>query len=258
VAPSATTDLYDAIAPIYDEWHAWNGMTPFARVAAAKLAQILDGEAAAVAQTGRGRPALLDAGCGTGTLLLDVARAHPSWRLAGADASAGMLAVARAKAMGVADVVWARAELEALPFGTAFDVCSVFYDTVNHLLDAPALLRAFAAAAAVLRPGGLLVFDVTNRLGFEQWWDARNLFSGTDWRVWMDARFDSARGVGVADVTLKRGRVKGRFQIRERHFDRNEINAALLATGFTPEQEHAWSPFPVGGPGKTWWAARLR
>ena len=36
-----TTSLYDAIAPIYDEWQTWSAMTPFARVAAAKLAPLL-------------------------------------------------------------------------------------------------------------------------------------------------------------------------------------------------------------------------
>src|SRR5262249_11430018 len=40
-----TASLYDAIAPIYDEWQGWNGMTPFATVAAVKLAATLRREA---------------------------------------------------------------------------------------------------------------------------------------------------------------------------------------------------------------------
>jgi hypothetical protein len=37
VGRSSTTDLYDAIAPVYDGWQAWNGMTPFGSAAAVKL-----------------------------------------------------------------------------------------------------------------------------------------------------------------------------------------------------------------------------
>ena len=145
MAPSLTTDLYDAIAPIYDEWQSWRGMKPFARVAAARLEPLLDRETNAARRAGRDDPALIDLGCGTGTLLAEVRRTRPTWRLAGVDASAGMLAVARAKLAaakldvklaGASDVTFARTHLGApLPFSAAFDVCTAFYDTLNHLLD---------------------------------------------------------------------------------------------------------------------------
>jgi len=258
VAPSSTTDLYDAIAPIYDEWQSWRGITPFARVAESKLEPLLDREGDAAAHAGRDRPALLDIGCGTGTLLAAVRQARPRWRLAGVDGSGGMLAVARAKLAAAPDVTLARAHLGApLPFPATFEVCSAFYDTLNHLLDGAALARAFAAAATVLRPGGLLVFDVTSRLGFEQWWDTSNTFKGAGWRMDLDAGFDRKTEIATGDVTFERGGVTGHFQIRERYFSRDEIAAALASTGFTIEQEEAWSPFPVGGLGKAWWSARL-
>jgi len=259
VAPSSTTDLYDAIAPIYDEWQRWRGMAPFAGVAAEKLEPILDREAGAAARAGRDRPALLDVGCGTGTLLAEVRRRRPAWRLAGVDASAGMLAVARAKLAGAADVPVARALLGApLPFPSAFDVCTIFYDTLNHLPDTAELARAFAAAATTLRPRGLLVFDVTSRYGFDEWWNTTNEFAGKGWRMVVDADFDATRALATGDVTVDRLGVRRSFVIRERYFGREEIGAALAAAGFAIEQEEAWSPFPIGGAGKAWWSARLR
>ena len=108
----------------------------------------------------------------------------------------------------------------------------------------------------MLRPGGLLVFDVTSRHGFEQWWESRNRFSGAGWSMLIDASFDAATEIATADVTLERDGVIRRFEIQERYFGREEVRAALAATGFAVEQEEEWSPFPVGGLGKTWWTAR--
>jgi SAM-dependent methyltransferase len=254
VAPSPTSDLYDAIAPIYDEWQSWQRMMPFARVAAEKLAPTLDRHAETIA-----RPALLDIGCGTGTMLAHLRKTHPTWRLAGIDASAGMLARARAKRPEADAVTWARGTLGGpLPFVPAFDVCTSFYDTLNHLPDVAALAGTFAAAAAVLRPGGLLVFDVTSRRGFEHWWQGRAIFTGDGWRMLLDADFDPTRELATGEVTFDRGGITRRFQIHERYFAREEIVAALAGSGFDLEQEEPWDPFPVGGLGKTWWVARLR
>ena len=256
MARFSTTDLYDAIAPIYDQWQTWNGMTPFAHVAAVKLAPLLAREAAAAAAAGRERLALLDVGCGTGTLLAEVAAIHPSWRFAGMDGSAGMLAAARAKAP-LGSVTWARGQLTALPFAAAFDVCTVFYDTLNHLPDAEALARTFAALATVLRPGGLLVFDVTSLHGFEEWWESTNRFTGAGWSLLIDARFDRGNALATGHVKLERAGLSQRFVIHERYFGREEVTAGLDAAGFQLEAHEAWTPFPIGGPGKAWWVARL-
>ena len=256
MARFSTTDLYDAIAPIYDQWQTWNGMTPFAHVAAVKLAPLLAREAATAAAAGRDRPALLDVGCGTGTFLAEVAAMVPSWRLAGVDGSAGMLAVARAKPP-LDGVTWARAQLTALPFAGAFDICTVFYDTLNHLPDEQALARTFGALATVLRPGGLLVFDVTSRHGFEEWWESTNRFSGPGWSLLVDARYDRANALATGQVTLERAGITRRFVIHQRYFGREEVAAGLDAAGFQLETHEAWSPFPIGGLGKAWWVARL-
>ena len=138
-----TTDLYDALAPIYDAWQAANDMRPFALVTHAKLAPLLASEAG-------GAPfSFVDLGCGTGTLLHALRADNPGWRLAGADASRGMLAAARAKP-AAASIAWARGGLGApLPFRPSFDAAGCFYDTLNHLPDETALAAALAAREGV-------------------------------------------------------------------------------------------------------------
>ncbi len=137
VTISASADLYDALAPIYDEWQGSAGMTPFAMVTEAKLAPRLERLARG------GALSFLDLGCGTGTLLCGLRATHPRWRLAGVDGSAAMLANA-ARKPEARTIAWARAPLEGpLPIAARFDAAGAFYDALNHLPDGEALGRAF-------------------------------------------------------------------------------------------------------------------
>ncbi|HXU63652.1 MAG TPA: class I SAM-dependent methyltransferase [Polyangia bacterium] len=245
------SQLYDALAPIYDDWQSCDGMLPFAEVVRAKLEPRLRHLAG-------GRPlSFLDVGCGTGTLLCGLRAQHRDWRLAGIDGTAAMLAVA-AKKPGAQSIVWARGGLAGpLPFGPAFDAVGCFYDTLNHLPDAEALQRSFAAMAAVVRPGGLLIFDVTNEHGFPRWWRGRPTFAGDRWRMAMPMRYDADRHLGLAEVELAfAGREPQCFPLAERLFTRTAVAAALLAAGFTPLREQPWAPFDGDEAGKTWWVAR--
>ncbi len=255
-------ELYQALAPIYDDWQASDGMTPFALVTGAKLAPLLEREARARAAlgaraTGRGF-SFLDVGCGTGTLLGSLRAQQPTWRLAGLDASAAMLAVAARKPLAhTIGLVGATLD-RPFPFVRAFDVVGAFYDTLNHLPDPPALARAFAALCAVVRPGGLLVFDLTNRRGFERWWRGRNDFSGPGWRISVEARFDPTHEIGQAQVTIAAGGAPSRsFQLLERHLPEPDVGRALMAAGFAVERTEGWAPFAADVEGKTWWVARL-
>jgi SAM-dependent methyltransferase len=255
-------DLYETLAPIYDDWQASDGMTPFALVTGAKLAPLLEREARARAALGplaAGRAfSFLDVGCGTGTLLGALRAEQPTWRLVGLDASAAMLAVAATK-RPARSIGLIRASLDRpLPFVRAFDVVGAFYDTLNHLPDPAALARAFASLCAVVRPGGLLVFDLTNRRGFERWWRGRNDFSGPGWRISVEARFEPTHEIGRAQVTIAAAGTPTRsLQLLERHLPEREVGRALMAAGFVVERTESWAPFAADVDGKTWWVARL-
>jgi len=250
VTISASADLYDALAPIYDEWQGSAGMTPFAMVTEAKLAPRLERLARG------GALSFLDLGCGTGTLLCGLRATHPRWRLAGVDGSAAMLANA-ARKPEARTIAWARAPLEGpLPIAARFDAAGAFYDALNHLPDGEALGRAFGAAAHALRSGGWMSFDVTNQLGFDRWWRGTRTFTAARWRIVIDAHIE-ARG-GRAIVTVEREHDLRRFELRERVFEPAEIEARLVAAGFQVEAREPWSPFDLDVPGKTWWTAIRR
>jgi SAM-dependent methyltransferase len=249
-------DLYQALAPIYDDWQASDGMTPFALLTAAKLKPLLEREARAHRSRSQAF-SFLDLGCGTATLLCALREQQPTWRLAGVDASAAMLAVAAGKPTAPT-LELARASVEgALPLVGPFDAVGGFYDTLNHLPDVHALGRVFRTVSKLLRPGGLLIFDLTNRRGFERWWRGRNDFFGPGWRISVEARFDPESERGRAEVTIAEAGGVQTFQLAERHLEEPEVLQALAAAGFTVERTEGWAPFTHDVEGKTWWVARL-
>ena len=92
---------------------------------------------------------ILDVGCGTGALLLDISRIRPGALLAGADLSRAMLSVARARLGSRA--LLAEADAIALPFrAAAFDLV-VSASALHHW---PAAAPALAELRRALAPGG--------------------------------------------------------------------------------------------------------
>jgi ubiquinone/menaquinone biosynthesis C-methylase UbiE len=109
--------------------------------------------------------AVLDVGCGTGTLALEVARRVGSaGRVAGIDPGTEQIARARAKATRLhLPIEFQVGVIEQLPYpDTTFDV--VLSTLMIHHVPAPIKRQGLAEIARVLKPGGRLVMaDFTRR-----------------------------------------------------------------------------------------------
>jgi len=111
----------------------------------------------------RGGP-ILDAGCGTGRLLVPLVR--DGHQVVGIDLSAAMLAraawrLSRAGRAARARAVLARADLGALPAGRArFALVVAAFHTVQHCESDAALQAFLRGARQALIPGGWLAFDI--------------------------------------------------------------------------------------------------
>ena len=106
--------------------------------------------------------AILDVGCGTGTLLARLHDRAPWAHLWGIDVSAGMLGVARATLRGVDVDLW-HGTASHLPLADR-SVDLVTMASMLHYLRRPSV--ACAEARRVLRPGGVLaIVDYRPRVG---------------------------------------------------------------------------------------------
>jgi len=247
-------DPYRALASIYDEWQDRYG--PFWRLVLPRLLRTLDRHPLPDVP-----PAVVDLGCGTGSLLLALHRRRPPWRLTGVDASAAMLAQA-ARKRRADQVRWVHASFQSPWFagegGACYAAALSFFDAVNHAVPPGALAGLLTTTAAALAPGGLFVFDVNNRDGFEAWWRLRRPYQGPGWTMIMDARFDAASGLAQGSAVVERRGERALTEVTERCFTDDEVAAALAAAGFTVEAREPWRPLPDDVPGKTWCVARRR
>lgn len=105
---------------------------------------------------------VLEIACGTGLVTRRLrARLDPSVRLTATDLSTAMLDFARGKLADRRGIEWREADALKLPFGDGEFGAVVCAFGVMFVPDRQA---AFREARRVLRPGGLLLFDVWDRI----------------------------------------------------------------------------------------------
>ncbi|MFD2170571.1 class I SAM-dependent methyltransferase [Tumebacillus lipolyticus] len=108
------------------------------------------------------RARVLEAGCGTGPLLRELARQRPMWRLTGVDLSCGSLSLGcMAAAAERCGIDFLQLDLRKLPFADgSFDLVYT-RDVLDHLEDREATL---AELERVLHPDGVLIlFERTTK-----------------------------------------------------------------------------------------------
>jgi SAM-dependent methyltransferase len=127
---------------------------------------------------------VLDAGCGTGRIAVELARRGVA--VVGVDADPDMVDVARSKAP---DVAWVVADLAELALPERFDVVVLAGNVVPYVV-ADRRARAVAACARHLAPGGVLVAgfalrpDWPDLTAYDGWCVAAGLVPAGRWATW--------------------------------------------------------------------------
>jgi SAM-dependent methyltransferase len=189
-------------------------------------------------------PGVFDAACGTGRLLEALGSgADPR---AGADASAGMLAVARRR-LGP-DLPLARQDLRALIQPQRWGLVTCLYDSVNYLLDRKELELALRRLQALVAPGGLLVFDIcTERNSLDHFLDFSESGSVEGWDYLRRSWYETGSRMHHNEFTVQQG-TEGpwREHHRQRIYRIAEVETSLERCGLRRLAAYAGFGFQRG------------
>lgn len=180
--------------------------------------------AVTLAFVGNGPGAALDAGMGPGRLCVELARR--GFTVAGVDASAGMVELARQRLPG-AEASLRHATIEELPFDdSSFDVV-----VATGVLEFAQTAKALCELERVLRPGGLAVVSYPN---------AHSIYGRWKGRCW----YPLSRSAKSA-VTRRRERVpEGRAPLPEERL-RVLLDDAGLEPGKVAHSSYLLVPTPI-------------
>jgi ubiquinone/menaquinone biosynthesis C-methylase UbiE len=111
--------------------------------------------------------ALLDVGCGTGSMLHEARDAGHAGRLVGLDPAGGMLAQARKRR----DIDWIQGDLAGVDFDAEFDLVVMTGHAFQVLVTDDEVRAALAAIHRALKPGGRFAFETRNPAAraWERW-----------------------------------------------------------------------------------------
>ena len=182
-----------------------------------------------------GTKSVLECACGTGSLTVRLARM--GYAVTGSDLSEDMLMIARQKALdgGLRSLPFVCQDMRKIALHKPVDAVISACDGVNYLVDGAE--DFFRAAHRALKPGGILLFDVSSAYKLSTvLGDNTFAATGADWAyIWENAyrpRLDRV------DMTLtgflKRGATYARFEEHhsQRSYTEEELRTALVSCGF--------------------------
>lgn len=187
---------------------------------------------------------VLDCACGTGNVAFALAKgglelAKGGLEVVGVDLSHSMIEVAQQKAQVMQlPARFLQADLTNFALNERFDSATCLYDSLNYILDAGDLQRAFACIGKHIKPDGVWVFDMNSDYAlradlFTQ--RNRDPFKGLhyDWH----ADYDAASRICTVQMRFERPNGAGAKQVfhethRERAYLIPEVEAMLQATGW--------------------------
>lgn len=182
-----------------------------------------------------GAKTVLECACGTGSLTVRLARR--GYQITGSDLSEDMLMVARQKALdgGLRLLPFVCQDMRRIALHKPVDAVVSACDGVNYLLDGGEVF--FRAAHGALKPGGLLLFDISSAYKLSSIL-GNNTFAatGADWAyIWENQYHPRLNQLDmVLTGFLKQGRTYARFEEHhsQRAYTEAEVRASLQSCGF--------------------------
>jgi SAM-dependent methyltransferase len=185
---------------------------------------------------GLGSARVLDLGCGTGTLAVELARRGHT--VVGIDLCPQMLEIARRKAERVGGVRFEKGDMRSVRIEERFDIVTCTFDAINYVTREAELQATFRSAyGATVSPGWLLFDSVTRQLFEDQNGDTFVRRIG-DRRVRQTLRYNMATRAARTTFTFDNGE---REVHRQRPWGFAELENALGRSGW--QLRDVWRDF---------------
>ena len=231
--------IYDLLAPFYDKFNGDINYSEWADFIEKIIAEHYK----------CGNPELvLDLGCGTGSMTLELAKR--GYDMTGIDYSAEMLDIARKRASdaGLSDkMLWLMQDMRSFELYGTVDVAVCCLDGINHLAERGDLDKTLKLVHNYLIPDGLFIFDVNGKYKFENIYSDRSYVMENEEAMCIWQNYYNAKS-NLCDfyITLFREDNDGRYERydelqRERMFTLRSIKSALSRNSL--EFIGAWSDF---------------
>ena len=152
--------IYDLIAPIYDKVNGEIDYSAWADFVEENIKRY---------NPDMKTELVLDLGCGTGKMTLELARR--GYDMTGVDLSSEMLDIARCAAEheGLSDkMLWLLQDITEFELYGTVELCVSCLDTVNHLTSPKELKKCLSLVHNYLVPDGLFLFDINGKRKFEE------------------------------------------------------------------------------------------
>jgi SAM-dependent methyltransferase len=193
--------------------------------------------------------AVLDVGCGTGSMLHHARDLGHTGRLVGLDPDQGMLDRARRRT----DIEWVRGVAADAAWDGEFDLATMTSNAFQCLVTDDELRASLTAIRACLRGGGRFVFGTRHRQAHE-WdtWQPSNAFdlqdaTGRRLRMWHEVESVVGDVVTLTETTAERDNTVLRVDRASLRFlDVAALAMFLAEAGFTIEAQYGdWRQGPV-------------
>lgn len=174
---------------------------------------------------------LLDLCCGTGQL--DRILQEMGYDVTGVDGSPEMIRFAGENAPACKFIV---SDVRCFSASARFDLALCLYDSLNHLMAAEDLHRAFRAVHVALRGGAPFLFDLNMEEGFRERWRGSFGIVEDDLVCVVRPRFLDQDGVGEYLITMFRYEAvwtRSDVALRQRCYAADHVIGALAAEGFS-------------------------
>lgn len=193
--------------------------------------------------------AVLDVGCGTGSMLHRAREARHQGRLVGLDPDRAMLARARRRT----DIEWVAGTAADACWDQEFDLATMTGHAFQCLVDDDELHRSLVAIRTALRPGGRFAFE-TRHPQVHAWQDwnpanATDITDPTGRQLRMSHHVESVTGdlVTFTETTSQAdGTILRTDRATLRFLDPPTLNAFLTGAGFIVQAQYGdWHQKPI-------------